>query len=242
MNAEPPGNDQEVTRRALALFADANRLSEAARAFHAEKHHLLYSTGRCNFIPRYVSERQHTTGDDVLSAAEGLAAAYAGAAQRLDEFVRNPDERMLVFPESRRVETAFKNVHMWLRAYQDAVCGVLLATRGDPVGRNTSMSDRVKPGKPIGAYLAEHLPEYTGWFKNWRDRRNEMKLGASFQAVIEGEPPRLRGLSFQYPTNRSVATVSEGFIGLDDVIAGLEVSQRLTAVVRAAVEVRIDGG
>jgi hypothetical protein len=241
VNAEPPTDAQEAALQAFALFADANRMSDAARSFHEEKHHLFYSTGRCDFIQRYVSERQHTTGDDVLSAAEGLAGEYAQAARRLDEFVRNPEKGMLVFPESRRVETAVKSVHMWLRAYQDAVCGVLLATRGDAVGHHTSMSDRLKPGKPIGAYLAEHLPEYAAWFNDWRDRRNEMKLGTVFRTVIDGEPPRLRGLSFQYPRSRSVATVSEGFISLDDVITGLQMSQRLTEVVRAAVEARING-
>jgi hypothetical protein len=239
VNAELPPEAQEAAQRAFSLFADANRLSQAAQAFHEEKHHLFYSTARCDFVQRYVSERAHTTGDDVLSAAEALVSEFVRAARRLDEFVRNPEEGMIVFPESRRVETAFKSVHMWLRAYQDAVCGVLLATRGDAVGRHTSMSDRIKPGKPIGSYLAEHLPEYAEWFNEWRDRRNEMKLGASFQTVIDGDPPRLRGLSFQYPPSRSVANVTEGFIGLDDVIAGLEMSQRLTEVVRAAVEARM---
>jgi hypothetical protein len=37
-----------------------------------------------------------------------------------------------------------------------------------------------------------------------------------------------------------VATVTEGFISLDDVIAGLEMSRRLTEVVRAAVEERLE--
>jgi hypothetical protein len=214
-------------------------VSQAAQAFHEEKHHLHYSAARADFIRRYVSDRQHTAGEDVLSAAETLVGEFARAARTFDDWYRDGAEGMLRFPEARRVETAFKSVHMWLRAYQDAVCGVLLATRGDSVGRHTSMSDRLKPGKPIGEYLAEHLPEYAGWFTEWRDRRNEMKLGASFELEIDGDPPRLRGLSFKYPPNRGVATVTEGFVSLEDVLAGLKMSRQLTQVVRAAVEARL---
>jgi hypothetical protein len=93
---------------------------------------------------------------------------------------------------------------VWLRAYQDSVYGVFLASRGDRVGRHTSMSDRLKEGKPTAVHLAEHLPDYEAWFREWRDRRNEMKIGASFRTVMDGDPPRLRGLSFEYPRTDSV--------------------------------------
>lgn len=239
MNAELPPEMQEAAERAFELFADANRVSHAAEAFGEEKHHLYYSAARADFIPRYVSDRQHTTGDDVRSAAEALVREYATAARVIHEWWEGGAQHMLNFPESRRVETAFKSVHMWLRAYQDAVCGVLLATRGDAVGRHTSMSDRIKPGKPIGQYLAQHLPDYAEWFVEWRDRRNEMKIGALFDLKIEGIPPRLQGLTFKYPPGRSATTVTDGFISLDDVIAGLDMSRRLTEVVRAEVEARL---
>lgn len=241
MNGELPPEVQEAAERAFELFAGAQRLSQAAEAFREEKHHLYYLAARADFIRRYVSDRQHTTGDDVLSAAETLVREFAVTAGVFDEWVRNGAPGMLDFPESRRVETAFKSVHIWLRAYQDAVCGVLLSMRGDAVGRHTSMSERIRPGKPIGQYLRQHLPEYAGWFSEWRDRRNEMKVGASFRLVIDGDPPRIRGLSFQYPPSRSVSTVVEGFISLNDVIAGLDMSRRLTEVVRAAVEERLRG-
>jgi hypothetical protein len=230
---------QEAVERAFEPFVDANRASQAAEAFREEKHHLYDSAARADFIRRYVSDRQHTTGDDVLSAAETLVGEFARAVRVLDEWWRNGAEGMLDFPESRQVETAFKSVHMWLRAYQDAVCGVLLAARGDSVGRHTSMSDRLKPGKPIGEYLREHLPDYAEWFNEWRDRRNEMKVGASFGLEVGGNPPRLRGLSFKYPPGRTASTVTDGFISLDDVVAGLDMSRRLTEVVRAEVEARL---
>jgi hypothetical protein len=178
MNVEIPPEVQDAAERAFELFADAQRLSQAAEAFREEKHHLYYSAARADFIRRYVSDRQHTTGNDVLSAAETLVREFAVAARAFDEWVREGAPGMLSFPESRRVQTAFKSVHIWLRAYQDAVCGVLLSMRGEAVGRHTSMGDRLKPGKPIGTYLAEHLPEYAEWFSEWRDRRNDMKVGA----------------------------------------------------------------
>lgn len=242
MNYELSSDAQAAAERAFEPFADAQRLSETVEAFQEEKHHLYHSAARAAFIPRYVSNRQHTTGDDVRSAAESLVGEFARAVDALNEWWRDGGEGMLVFPESRRVETAFKSVHMWLRAYQDAVCGVVLATRGDRVGRHTSMGDRIKPGKPIGHYLEERLPEYSDWFNRWRDRRNAMKLGATFDLKVDGNPPRIEGLSFEYPPGRSASTVTEGFVGLDDVIVGLEMSRRLTDVVRTAVETRMADG
>lgn len=133
------------------------------------------------------------------SAAETLVGEFATAARVLNDWWQEGAQDMLVFPESRRVETAFKSVHMWLRAYQDAVCGVLLATRGDAVRRHTSMSDRIKPGKPIGQYLDQNLPEYAPWFTEWRDRRNEMKIGALFNLEVEGVPPAPQRAELQVP-------------------------------------------
>jgi hypothetical protein len=242
VNGELSPEAQTAADRAFEPFADVQRLSQTVEAFQEGKHHLFYSAVRAAFIPRYVSDRQRTTGDDVRSAAESLVVEFARAVGALNEWWRNGGEGMLVFPESRRVETAFKSVHMWLRAYQDAVCGVLLATRGDRVGRHTSMGDRIKPGKPIGRYLEEHLPDYSDWFNEWRDRRNEMKVGATFDLKVEGNPPRIEGLSFTYPPGRSASTVTEGFISLNDVIVGLDMSRRLTDVVRTAVETRMADG
>lgn len=234
---DDPERLQEAAREAFAFSEDAQRLSQAGESFREEKHHLFYSAARNDAVPRYVSSRAFATGDDVLSAVEGLAREYALAARALEEFVRS-GEGMRTFPEWRRAETAFKSVHMWLRAYQDSACGVLLATRGDRVGAHTSMSDRLKPGKPVGAFLAERLPEYADWFRAWRDRRDQMKLGASFRSVIEGNPPRLLGFRFEYPRRQSPNDVTDGFVGLNDVIEGLEMSRRLTEVVRAEVEAR----
>lgn len=217
------------------VLADANRLTDGAKAFHEEKHHLGYSAARDGLVPYFVRERVHTTGDDVLSAAEALVQEYVRADRVFAGFVAS-EETMLVFPESRRLETAFKSVHMWLRAYQDAVCGALMALQGNRVGAYTSMSKALKPGKPVSEFLAEHLPAYEQWFTEWRDRRNEMKLGTRFDTVFETSPPRIRGLSFVFPPHLSSTDVKDGFIGLDEVIAGLEMSRGVTEVVRNGLE------
>lgn len=175
------------------------------------------------------------TGDDVLSAAETLVQEYVRAESVFAEFVAS-EETMLVFPEARRLETAFKSVHMWLRAYQDALCGVLLVLTGENVGAYSSMNKTLKPGKPIANLLDEHLPEYATWFRDWRARRDEMKLGAHFRTVIETNPPSIRGISFAFPRRVTSTEVEEGFISLDDVIAGLNMSTQLTELVREMLE------
>ncbi len=217
------------------MLADANRVSATRSAFHEAKHHLVYSLGRTSVVPRYVGDRADTTGDDALSAAEALVQEYLHAETAFAAFVASEDA-MLIFPEARRLETAFKSVHMWLRAYQDALCGVLLALRGEKVGAYTSMSKALKPSKPLTEFLAEQLPDYEEWFRRWRARRDEMKLGASFRTVIDTDPPRIRGLSFVFPPRATSTEVEEGFVTLDDVIAGLDMSTRLTELVRSTLE------
>jgi hypothetical protein len=69
MNGELSPEAQAAAERAFEPFADAQRLSQTVEAFQEEKQHLFYSAARAAFIPRYVGDRQHTTGDDVRSAA-----------------------------------------------------------------------------------------------------------------------------------------------------------------------------
>jgi hypothetical protein len=217
------------------VLEDASRLSTAANAFHEEKHHLVYSAARDASVPRYVWERVGTTGDDVLSAAEALAGEYLRAEQVFADFVTS-EEGMITFPEGRRLETAFKGVHMWLRAYQDSACGLLLARWGERVGAYTSMSKALKPGKPVADFLAEQLPPYEQWFRDWRARRDQMKLGARFEVVFETDPPRIRGLSYIFPRLATSTDVAEGAVGLEEIITGLGMSRRLTEVVRNQLE------
>lgn len=241
MNAQGVGEGDvpgELPPELLALVEDTNRVSRTAQSFHEAKHHLVYSSAKLIIIPRYVWLRAGATGDDVLSASESLVGEFVRAQIVFAEWVRGGAARMLTFPEGRRVDTAFKSVHLWLRAYQDAVCGVWRALQGERVGAYSSMRQALKDGKPLQAFLAEQLPDYELWFHQWRERRDQMKLGAAFDTILESDPPRIRGVKFKYPRRMNDTEVEEASISLDDIVDGLDMSARLSDIVRVLVDER----
>ena len=142
----------------VPLLEDSQRLSGAAATFREAKHHLTYRLGYST-QPFYVRERVTATGDDIHSATETLIQEYVRAEQAFAVFVAAPDG-MIEFPEARRLETAFKSVYLWLRAYQDAVLGSLLEARGERAGSYSSMNRALRPGRPIQMLLAAELPGY----------------------------------------------------------------------------------
>jgi hypothetical protein len=215
---------------------DSQRLAAAATTFREAKHHLTYSLGY-SAQSFYVRERVTATGDDVQSAIETLIQEYVRAEAAFAAFVASPDG-MVEFPEARRLETAFKSIYMWLRAFQDAALGSLLETRGERAGSYSSMNRALGPGRPIQGLLAAELPGYAEWFLRFKHLRDQMKLGAAFRTVLQTEPARITGISFAFPRRLTGDEVDEGFINLDDVIVALEWSASLSDLVRTKVESR----
>ena len=59
-----------------------------------------------------------------------------------------------------------------------------------------------------------------------------MKLGAHFSLQFETGPPHVRGIAFAYPRTRAATETDAATITLEDIIRGLEMSTRLTELVR----------
>jgi hypothetical protein len=127
----------------------------------------------------------------------------------------------------RQFPTAFKSVFIFVRAYQDAVCGFLFELRGQRAGRYTSMANALKEGKPTRTFLDEKLPDYREWFSLWKTRRDKIKGGGSFGLAFDAEDTL--SLIFLYPESDGMTT-EEQHIGLPDVIKGLEMSADLAVV------------
>lgn len=128
----------------------------------------------------------------------------------------------------RRMITAFKSVYMFLRAYQDALCGFLVELDGGRAGKYTSMSSPTKPGKPIRTLLDQELDGYVSWLQQWKEDRDRMKIGAMFAMHFDANNEM--SLSFSY-TAGTTLTVERRQIRLSSVIEGLEMSERLTRFV-----------
>lgn len=213
------------------------RLREAATAF-ASTRDVGWTDER---VPRFVSWRVSATASDVVTGVELLLGTYEaaqGSVVRMRERIQRLRAGEVVEPAksrherdeddaTRRLISSFVFSYMALRAYQDAVCGVLLALEGMPVGKYTSMNAKTKPGKQLERPLAEHLSGYREWFSAFKEARDQMKMGALFTLYFDAE--NTLELEFSYPHGEAQPMgVITKRLHLDSLSEGLEMSLRLT--------------
>jgi hypothetical protein len=185
--------------------------------------------------PRSVLWRMSALGADVRSSVEVLLSTYEtaqSAVQRSRDMIGNPkaDSRELfelVDDPQRRFITAFKTVFVFVRAYQDALCGFLFELQGQRAGNYTSMAKALKEGGPLRDLLDEEFPGYRDWLYQWRNDRDKIKRGAQFALFFDGDDNLT--IAFTYPIGAGMGTEEER-IGLGRVIEGLEMSAHLTTV------------
>jgi hypothetical protein len=122
---------------------------------------------------------------------------------------------------SPRLQTCYKALFFFVRAFQDTIYAVL----ND--GQRGSMQGAVSnPNNPIAKLLSALLPEYLPWFEQWRRMRDNVKRGASFS--ISG-PDEDLGIGFNYIDDNTGGLVvgSGGRVRLGDVVRALEMSRRI---------------
>ena len=82
---------------------------------------------------------------------------------------------------------AVKAMYYFVRALQDAVYAALLEATGHRAGTYSSMQDCAKKAtNPIRPLIERALPGYFAWFTDFRDIRNDMKLGVSTAFEFRG--------------------------------------------------------
>lgn len=130
---------------------------------------------------------------------------------------------------SLQFAAALKAMFYFIRSLHDAVYSALIETSGNRSGRYSSMYDCSKnPRNPLHSLVDVALPGYFEWFSDFRDLRNELKLGVSPSFHISG-----LGASTQVAVvlpiidnvNRHVSYGRE--VSLRDVDRALEQSSRL---------------
>jgi hypothetical protein len=206
-------------------------LAEACRAFTALR--MVVPVDE-EAVPRYLLQRMYALMLDVQCSVEVLLSTYVAAqevvARRRGVVGRRELSALEFFQEFKPQEqfiTAFKSVFFFVRAYQDAVAGVFFVLlHGAQGGVIKSMSDALKPGKPIGKLLDEKLPGYRNWFEQWREDRGKIKNGADFELRYDADDNLT--LSFLYAQEKGTK-VDADTIGLSNIVEGLEMSTRLAA-------------
>lgn len=140
-----------------------------------------------------------------------------------------------------RLQVAYKALFYFFRAYQDALHNVILEIEGHTAGQHSSMTDAIdwkkqcyENGKPVAEVLKSCFPEYLDWFCDWRKKRNDVKLGASFSIAGPAEDPGIGFTMIDEKTGGVVVDCSKS-VHISDVIEALKASVRLAriALVRA---------
>lgn len=186
-------------------------------------------------VARYAVWRLAATGADVTSTVEFLAEGYEEAHATLRASRSESRAQLEVLERAGpRLVSSFKHVYISVRAYQDAVCGVMHELQGSPAGAYKSMHENglKKETHPISILLADAEPAYREWFYEWKKIRDAMKVGAQFSVEFD---ERNVTISFVHPFNGGMR-ISREKIGLADVVAGLAMTVRLLEVVDAMID------
>jgi len=205
-----------------------------AHQFFVETQSVTLTTDR---VPRRIGWRMGATAADVITSVELLIGEYEGARRAIEETMDSFQEMApgdvvaRTGPPIRRVISAFKFAYFSVRAHQDAACGVLYVLLGQQAGRYTSMSDALKKeDNPIRNLVTDRLPGYADWLRAWKDRRDQMKVGAQFALLFDAD--NNLSIQFEYPCGEShrMDVITQA-ITLSDVAEGLEFSTRLNGLV-----------
>ena len=180
---------------------------------------------------------------DIVSAAAGLRSAHEHASHA----IQAQELRLSLFgpgllgstdeadDSGRRLRMAYKQMFVLIRAYQDALCRVLLILAGQAAGKGTSMKTAMnKPGNPCGD-SAKTVEGYEAWFEDWREKRNAVKDGVSFSLAGPGSNV---GISFSRVNGETGGIVidCQDAVRLLDAARAIAMSTKLTRIAKARAE------
>jgi hypothetical protein len=174
-------------------------LDEAAAEFvRAHRAFLQSIRGR---VPIYVEGWLVTLGDDVVSAVEWLKSFNEQAVFAVRQYgarVREGGDVVLPSGSTRRAASSIKAFYLFLRAYHDAICAVLVARdSANRPGMYTSMNEHcLKEGSRLRMLLDDFVPSYADEFSAMRERRNRIKRGFAHDKLTN--PESGVGIAFTY--------------------------------------------
>jgi hypothetical protein len=237
------GTVAEVT--AAALKASAKSFREANKELH-----LLFD-GKRGGVSYETRAQLSQLGADSI----GLATLIADVHEAVADEWRQREARQggsplallpfggsLADPPLGQFIVLAKAFFIFLRAYQDAMYGVLFEiTTGRRPGRgNSRMQQAVKTSNnPVAKVLAKELDGYLEWFGSWRDLRNEVKEGVNFTLL---GPPEDIGLTFTSSTDSGrivMFGVDRPVVRMSHFASALDVSRALAQTAQALLQERV---
>ncbi|MFC2028082.1 hypothetical protein ACFLU3_05295 [Chloroflexota bacterium] len=133
----------------------------------------------------------------------------------------NPDQRLKI---------VYKAMFYFVRAYQDAIYGIILEFNGKKAGSYSSMHKKLtKQTSPVYITIMDKFPEYREWFYRWRDKRDRIKLGVGLSMAGPGADV---GITFERVSEKGGIIVDcQDNIRLSDVTEAIRMSILLAETV-----------
>lgn len=129
---------------------------------------------------------------------------------------------------SAKLQNLYKSMFFFLRAYHDTLYRAIREMQGQRAGKYGSMSKALNEANSVRFLLDERLPEFIGWFADWRDKRNLIKEGVNFSiAGPQTNPgitftrvdPRTGGITVDVSQGIRLAEITEALVRTTELMA-----------------------
>lgn len=168
-------------------------------------------------------------------AKRAVESHIEAGRQQVARMVRRQKSRAGIQSQesARELKAAYKAYFFFIRAFHDACYGVLLNQSGATPGAYSSMRKCIdKQVQPIFGKITA-IPGYTDWFRSFKSKRDQIKLGANFSLC---GPQWDVGVGFNRITAEGGVVVNAGPDGsnfrLGDLVAAFRYSTALLKVIR----------
>lgn len=141
--------------------------------------------------------------------------------------------------DARRLFSLTKALFLFVRAYQDALYGVVFELRtGQPAGDRRMQKAADRAHNPVGEIIREQMPDYLGWFALYRAQRNAIKEGVGFSTVGPTDDLGIAFTGFTAPGGVRVSLHEQNIVRVSDLVAALGASAALTNLASSQAEGR----
>lgn len=135
-------------------------------------------------MPKWEDLWAYLSGNTNLppEAKEAVEAHLKAGQQRVERMARRQQSRAGIRSQESawELKATYKAYFYFIRAFQDACCGVLLNLSGATPGAYSSMRKGIeKKGNPVYEKVAA-IPGYLNWFEAFKQKRDQIKLGVNF--------------------------------------------------------------
>jgi hypothetical protein len=170
----------------------------------------------------------HLSTKALLIKDTQLMSENFGSLKFIQERSQSKEYKSLISNEEA-LKVAYKGYFYFIRAFQDAVYGVLLNLLDENIGQSMKgMKKALKDSSPVNKWILE-IDGYKEWFLEFREKRNKIKIGVRFN--IRG-PQWDPGVGFSIPTKDGGTSSGTDSVKIMDLIKAIDMSAEALKLIR----------